>query len=63
MKCIDCPHYTGGYMFNRCGVTGDEYYKTVDNCTLVNEDGSLNYDRVQILGGARRCQQMSKMRL
>ena len=31
-------------MFNRCGVTGDEYYKTDDNCTLVNEDGSLNYD-------------------
>ena len=44
MKCIDCPHYTDGYMFNRCGVTGDEYYKADDNCTLVNEDGSLNYD-------------------
>ena len=31
-------------MFNRCGVTGDEYYKLDDNCALVNEDGSLNYD-------------------
>lgn len=20
MKCIDCPHYTGGYMFDGCGV-------------------------------------------
>ena len=31
-------------MFNRCCVTGDEYYKADDNCTLANEDGSLNYD-------------------
>lgn len=31
-------------MSNACGVTGDENFRTQDNCTLVNTDGSLNYD-------------------
>ena len=44
MKCFNCKYYKSGYMSNACGVTGDENFRTQDNCTLVNTDGSLNYD-------------------
>lgn len=40
MKCIDCPYYFSGYMFNRCNYTESEYFRTTDNCDLINEDGT-----------------------
>ena len=44
MKRSKCPHYKGGYMYNSCAVAQSEYFREPENCDLVNEDGSLNYD-------------------
>ena len=44
MKCIDCPHYRSLYMINSCDVTCSENFYPSDNCNLVNDDGTLNYD-------------------
>lgn len=44
MKCFDCPYHKSGYMYNSCAVTFDEYFMEPENCDLVNDDGSLNYD-------------------
>ncbi|QHJ85040.1 MAG: hypothetical protein [Bacteriophage sp.] len=44
MKCCNCPYYKSDYMSNACAVTQDENFYSQENCTLVNEDGSLNYD-------------------
>ena len=44
MKCRDCDFYKTGYLWNGCGLTGDECFRQDENCTLVNEDGSINYN-------------------
>ena len=44
MKCYNCPFYEGGQTWNSCGVIGAEYFSTLDNCTLVNDDGTINMD-------------------
>lgn len=44
MKCGNCPHYRSGYMYNSCAVAQSEYFREPDNCDLVNDDGSLNYE-------------------
>ena len=31
-------------MSNYCDVTEDEYFRELKDCTMVNDDGSLNYD-------------------
>ena len=43
MKCLSCPHYesrgmTTGDAWNRCNITGAEYFFTQDNCDLVDEN-------------------------
>lgn len=48
MNCFNCPHYKSGYMSNSCGVTQSENFYTQDDCNLVNDDGSLNYDNEYI---------------
>ncbi len=44
MKCSECPHYKSGYLYNACAITGAEYFSTKGECTIVNKDGSLNYN-------------------
>lgn len=44
MKCSNCPHYKSGYMYNGCGVTESEYFREPNDCTLVKDDGSINYN-------------------
>lgn len=44
MKCCDCPHYRSLYMINSCDVTLSECFYPSNNCDLVNDDGTLNYD-------------------
>lgn len=44
MKCGNCPHYRSSYMYNSCAVAQSEYFREPDNCDLVNDDGSLNYE-------------------
>lgn len=44
MKCGNCPHYRSSYMYNSCAVAQLEYFREPDNCDLVNDDGSLNYE-------------------
>jgi hypothetical protein len=42
MKCYNCDYYKSGYMYNACALTESEYFREPDNCTLVNDDGSIN---------------------
>lgn len=44
MKCTKCDYYYDGLMFNRCGLIGAECFMPVNNCDLVNDDSSINYD-------------------
>lgn len=50
MKCRDCPHYCSGYMWNGCDITHDEYFRMQENCTLVNEDGTINQEELEKSG-------------
>ena len=44
MRCCDCEYYKSGHMWNYCALTESEYFRTVDDCTLVNDDKSINYN-------------------
>jgi len=46
MKCYDCDFYKSGYQWNGCGVTGDEYFHTVLDCTFVNDDQTINEEEL-----------------
>lgn len=52
LKCFNCPYYKSAYMYNSCDITGDEYFSQLENCDLVNNDGSINYssEYIGILG-------------
>lgn len=54
MKCYDCPFYKGGYHYNGCGVTGDEYFYELADCDLVNDDGTINYNAPYFTGKEAR---------
>lgn len=41
VKCCDCPQYEIGYMFNHCKLTDNECFETLENCKLVNDDGTV----------------------
>ena len=43
MNCKSCPYYTSGIEFNACSLTESECFNTLTNCTLVSEDGTINY--------------------
>mgnify|MGYP001084198434 CR=1 FL=1 len=43
MNCMNCPYYKTGYMYNACSLTEAECFNTLTNCTLVNDDGTINY--------------------
>ena len=42
MRCENCPQYSSEPLWNRCEITGAECFNTINNCDLVNEDGSDN---------------------
>ncbi|MCF2651832.1 hypothetical protein [Anaeromassilibacillus senegalensis] len=42
MKCENCKYYHTSYLFNRCGLTGDECFMPQVDCTLVDEDGGAH---------------------
>lgn len=44
MKCIECPYYHEELRSNRCDLTESECYKKLDNCTLANDDGTINLE-------------------
>ena len=35
-------------MYNSCALTQSEYFREQENCALVNDDGSLNYENEYI---------------
>jgi len=43
MKCLGCEYYQRGYMYNACALTESEYFHEPENCTLVNDDGTVNF--------------------
>lgn len=47
MKCYMCPYYVQGMLENECKVTGDYCFHTVDDCDLVNDDGTINEEKVK----------------
>ena len=42
MKCYNCPYYSSGHLWNTCDITGCGYFRERENCTLVNDDGTIN---------------------
>jgi hypothetical protein len=51
MRCRDCPFYKEGYLWNGCGITGDEYFHMQDDCDFVNNDGSQNEENINKIFG------------
>lgn len=47
MKCSDCHHYCSGYMYNCCDVTGMECFIELKDCTLVNDDSTINKEALK----------------
>jgi len=43
VKCNGCEFYGSGYMWNGCSLTESECFMPQDNCDLVNDDGTINY--------------------
>lgn len=50
MKCHNCKFYKEGYMFNSCELIGAEYFSTLENCTFVNDDGTVNEEELNKVG-------------
>ena len=44
MKCCRCDYYKTGYLYNACALTESECFMPQDNCTLVNDDNSINFE-------------------
>lgn len=44
MECNGCPYYKSGFQYNACGITESENFHQQENCTLVNDDGSVNFE-------------------
>lgn len=44
MNCGRCTFYTEGYLWNHCDVAEMEYFNPVQNCDLVNDDMTINYN-------------------
>lgn len=42
MRCYECKYYKSGLNWNTCMLTGAEYFPPLNNCKLVNDDGSIN---------------------
>lgn len=42
MRCRKCPYYEEDKNVNECSITHAMYFITLDECNLVNEDGTIN---------------------
>lgn len=42
MKCCNCPYYEFYSDFNKCDLLYCECYREVNNCKIVNDDGTIN---------------------
>ena len=42
MRCRRCPFYKEDKNVNECSLTESMYFITLDDCKLVNEDGTIN---------------------
>ena len=51
MKCVNCDYYKSGYLYNACALTEIECFCPLENCPLVNDDMSVNYDDPYFGGG------------
>lgn len=40
MKCEKCKQYATSLLWNKCYLTGAECFCTIDNCTLVDDEGN-----------------------
>jgi len=46
MKCSKCPYYSEGCMSNECRLVGWENSRTLEDCRLVNDDGTVNQEEL-----------------
>lgn len=44
LRCCNCEFYKSGYMYNACALTESEYFQQQNDCDLVNDDGTVNYE-------------------
>jgi hypothetical protein len=44
MKCYKCPFYRSSSIWNRCDLTESECFREPENCSLVNDDGTVNQE-------------------
>lgn len=42
MECYKCHHYESQPLWNCCKLTQSECFRTLDDCDLINDDGSIN---------------------
>jgi len=42
MKCFNCGLYASGYLSNACSLLEMECFRALDNCAVVNDDGTIN---------------------
>ena len=47
MECSICPYYESCPGMNVCLVTGAEYFSEVEDCKLVNLDGTINEEALR----------------
>ena len=47
MKCRGCPFYASGFQWNGCKLTESECFYEVEDCTLVNDDGTVNTEELE----------------
>lgn len=47
MKCVFCSYYRSSPTFNECKLLGWECCSTSDDCTAVNDDGTINEDELE----------------
>lgn len=44
MNCFNCDRYFSSATFNRCAITDSECFRPIKDCTLLNDDYSINYN-------------------
>jgi hypothetical protein len=54
MKCNKCEYYESNPTWNRYNLTESECFHTVQDCDLVNEDGTVNCDKGGNINEVRR---------
>lgn len=42
MKCCKCSYYKRSLNFNMCDLLNWECYRELNDCNVINDDGSIN---------------------